>query len=359
MDVCRKLFGNDFMPHGHCYYWRADVLWMNVAGDLLTAIAYFIIPLGLYYYASKRKDLSFRPIFTLFSLFILSCGTTHILDIISVWNPIYYIEGAAKIFTGVVSLITAYVLIKIIPDALMIPSISETKKLYEELNQQNRALQRVAYATSHNMREPIRGLTIYAQRIKAKHKEALPKDVQEDLDYMIAEGNRMYDIIDSLMDYANINSENFPLEKVSLKNVLNHVATSLRVSFNETNTKLTFDNLPEIKGNENLLFMLFQKLINNSIRFRGENNPVINITSSVNDTSCVITYTDNSIGFDMQHHDRVFEMFEGLHTEVSKRSSGMGLAITKRIIDLHHGEITVFSEEGNGVKFTIVLPMYS
>src|SRR5690606_23195802 len=118
MDFFRRLFESDFMPHGHCYFWKPEVLWTNVIGDATIVLAYFTIPFALYYFISKRKDIRYPGIFILFALFIFSCGLTHLLDIISVWIPIYRFEGLLKLFTGIISITTAAFLIKAIPDLL-------------------------------------------------------------------------------------------------------------------------------------------------------------------------------------------------------------------------------------------------
>ena len=118
-----KLFNSsDFMPHGHCYFWRPEILWLHVVSDALIAVAYFSIPLALIYLVRKRDDLPFRWLFWLFGLFIVACGTTHILSIVTVWTPIYRLDGVAKAITALASVGTAAALVPIIPKALGLAS---------------------------------------------------------------------------------------------------------------------------------------------------------------------------------------------------------------------------------------------
>ncbi len=117
-----------FMPHGHCYQWNEAILWPTVAGDALTGVAYFSIPFMLFYLAQKRKDLVQKHVFILFGMFILSCGATHLLDIWTVWDPVYDIASLVKVITGLLSLGTALVLLRSLPKILLIPS-SETLAL--------------------------------------------------------------------------------------------------------------------------------------------------------------------------------------------------------------------------------------
>lgn len=125
---------DSFMPHGHCYLWRPDILWLNVLSDLGIAIAYFAIPIITYYLLSKRKDTPFLSIIRMFSIFILACGITHVLSVWNVWNGDYGIHGIAKAITAIISVATAIMLIPVIPKVLEYRSP-------EQLEATNQALQ--------------------------------------------------------------------------------------------------------------------------------------------------------------------------------------------------------------------------
>ncbi|BDX04922.1 hybrid sensor histidine kinase/response regulator [Planctobacterium marinum] len=129
-----NLFRVDFMPHGHCYLWKPEILWLNVLSDALIALSYFSIPVALYYFVWKREDLEFKGIFILFSLFIALCGITHLIGIVTVWNGAYGIHGMAKFATAVVSVMTAIQLCRMLPQALLIPSPREIKRVFEKAN---------------------------------------------------------------------------------------------------------------------------------------------------------------------------------------------------------------------------------
>ncbi|WP_188152407.1 PAS domain S-box protein [Teredinibacter waterburyi] len=120
-----SLFTGDFMPHGHCYYWRPDILWSNVISDLLIGIAYFVISALLLWLLFKRKNIRFRSVFLLFAAFILLCGLTHLFNIYTVWHGAYGIQGLLKIFTAIASVLTAVVLFRAIPLILSIPTPAE------------------------------------------------------------------------------------------------------------------------------------------------------------------------------------------------------------------------------------------
>src|SRR5690242_660264 len=102
----RIFVASDFMPHGHCYFWRPDVLWLNVLSDAVIALAYYSIPLVLLYFVLKRKDIPFNWMFLMFGLFIFLCGTTHVMNIITVWVPTYRLDGVIKLLTAIASIMT-------------------------------------------------------------------------------------------------------------------------------------------------------------------------------------------------------------------------------------------------------------
>ena len=117
-----------FIPHGHCYLWKPGLVGLHVVSDALTALAYYSIPLTLTYFVVKRRDVPFNWIFLLFGAFIISCGTTHLLEIWTLWHPNYWLSGFIKAFTAVVSLYTASELVSLLPQALAIPSTAQLEK---------------------------------------------------------------------------------------------------------------------------------------------------------------------------------------------------------------------------------------
>jgi PAS domain S-box-containing protein len=136
-ELIAGLFSVDaFIPHGHCYLWKPGLVWLNIISDSLIALAYYSIPLTLISFVEKRKDLPFGWIFFLFSAFIVSCGTTHLMEIWTLWHPIYWFAGTLKAVTGVISLYTAFMLVRLMPQALAIPSTSQLAIVNQELQQQ-------------------------------------------------------------------------------------------------------------------------------------------------------------------------------------------------------------------------------
>src|SRR6266849_1877172 len=118
VDFVRKLFASDFLPHGHCFFWQPDLVWLHVGSDALITLSYYSIPIALLYFVRRRRDLAFNWMFVMFGVFIFACGTTHLLQIWTLWIPTYRLEGVIKLFTAVVSMATAVALVPLIPKAL-------------------------------------------------------------------------------------------------------------------------------------------------------------------------------------------------------------------------------------------------
>ncbi|AFY95870.1 sensor histidine kinase [Chamaesiphon minutus] len=133
------LMSEFFIPHGHCYLWKTELVGLHLISDLTTAIAYFSIPLTLFHFVEKREDLPFNWIFNLFGAFIILCGTTHLLEVWTLWHPVYWLSGTVKAATGIVSAYTALVLVKLIPQALLLPSPAQLAATNQALEQQIRA----------------------------------------------------------------------------------------------------------------------------------------------------------------------------------------------------------------------------
>ena len=123
MDFLRQLFGSgDFQPHGFCYLWNARLVWLHAVSDLLIALAYLTIPVTLVWFIRKRRDLPFSWIFVCFGVFIVACGATHVLEVWNLWHANYWLAGVIKAVTAAASIVTAFLLIRLVPQALDLPS---------------------------------------------------------------------------------------------------------------------------------------------------------------------------------------------------------------------------------------------
>jgi PAS domain S-box-containing protein len=141
IDFLRQFFSTDgFMPHGMCYEWNPGVIWLNAVSDGLITLAYYSIPLTLVYFVHKRKDLQFVWIFICFALFIVACGTTHLMEVLTIWHPFYWLTGSIKAVTAIVSIVTAILLAKLVPTALALPGPGKMAEANRILSERTREL---------------------------------------------------------------------------------------------------------------------------------------------------------------------------------------------------------------------------
>ncbi len=140
-DFLKNLFGSDFMPHGHCYLWRPELVWLHALSDGLIAVSYYFIPLALMYFVRKRKDLPFHWIFIMFGIFILGCGTTHLMEIWTLWHGTYRLAGVLKAITALASVATAVAFVPLIPRAMALPSPAQLQTANADLEVKSQQIQ--------------------------------------------------------------------------------------------------------------------------------------------------------------------------------------------------------------------------
>lgn len=177
-EFFKSLFSsNSFMPHGHCYLWRSDILWLNAGSDAVIALAYYAIPAFLVYLVNKRKDLAFNWIFIMFALFILACGTTHIVEIWTIWNPQYGIQGIVKLFTAGISMATAFALVPLMPKALALPSVKDLEESSHELQRLNKELLQVNATLEYRVAEKTKDTAALAAIVRNSNDPIISSDV--------------------------------------------------------------------------------------------------------------------------------------------------------------------------------------
>jgi len=140
------IFSTDFMPHGFCYRWAPEVLWLNALADVAITLSYYMIPLALATFVRKRPDVPFHWMFVMFGIFIFGCGTTHLMEVWTIWHPAYRLAGIIKAITALASAATAVLLVRLIPQAMAIPSPAQLRMANAKLAEEVQARQRLERA---------------------------------------------------------------------------------------------------------------------------------------------------------------------------------------------------------------------
>lgn len=230
------------------------------------------------------------------------------------------------------------------------------RQLAERLASSNHDLQQFAYVASHDLQEPLRTVISFSNLLKKKTGDSLSPDAQKYLVVIVESVERMQQLIRDLLLYARVETQGQPLVPVDLNTPLTNAIKGLEASISETETKIIFDELPEVLGDENQLARLFQNLLSNSIKFRSEKPPEIHINVSEEDGNAKLSISDNGIGISMEYAERIFEIFQRLHSISQYPGTGIGLAVCKKIVERHGGNITL-QPSSEGTRFELTLPL--
>ena len=223
------------------------------------------------------------------------------------------------------------------------------------LKRSNQELEQFAYVASHDLQEPLRMVSSYTQLLERRYKDQLDQDARDFIFFAVDGANRMQHLINDLLDYSRVTTRGKPFAKLDLSTVLGHAIANLQKKVQETGALIVNDDLPFVYGDEVQLVRVFQNLLDNAMKFRGTDPPRINVSAKTLDEKIQISITDNGIGIDKIYSDRVFTIFQRLHTKIEYPGTGIGLAICKRTIERHGGKIWFESEPGKGTTFSFTL----
>ncbi len=226
----------------------------------------------------------------------------------------------------------------------------------EELARSNAELEQLAYVASHDLQEPLRMITSYLQLLEQRYKDRIDADANEFIAFAVDGAKRMQTLIDDLLAYSRLGSRARALQPTSCADIVSDALRYLGTAIEESGAKVVCGNLPTVMGDETQLTQLFQNLIANAIKFSEDGSQVIRIDAEDAGNAWCVSVRDNGIGIAPEYFERIFVMFQRLHSRAKYPGTGIGLALCKRIVDHHHGRIWVESEIGQGSVFKFTLP---
>jgi len=230
------------------------------------------------------------------------------------------------------------------------------RKKTEELARSNEDLEQFAYVASHDLQEPLRMVTSYVQLLSKRYKAKLDADANEFIDFAVDGAVRMRKLINDLLTYSRVGTQGKELSPTDSEAVLAQSVNDLKVTIEENGALVTHDPLPTVMADSPQLEQLFQNLIGNAIKFRGNEPPHVHISASRNGKGWIFSIRDNGIGFAPEYSERVFVIFQRLHSRQEYAGTGIGLAICKKIVERHGGHIWVESDVGKGAIFRFTIP---
>lgn len=229
-------------------------------------------------------------------------------------------------------------------------------QLTADLRNSNRDLEQFAYVASHDLQEPLRKITSFADLLVRRYGGQFDETGQRYINYMVDGARRMSQLINHLLTYSRLGTHGKAFAAMQLDDALDIALDNLQISLEQTGAVVRRGTLPTVTADVAQIGQLFQNLIGNALKYRGEDTPLVLIEARRREDAWEVRVTDNGLGIAKQHQDRVFRMFQRLHTAQEYPGAGIGLSFCKRIVERHGGRIWVESEEGKGSTFHFTLP---
>jgi light-regulated signal transduction histidine kinase (bacteriophytochrome) len=233
----------------------------------------------------------------------------------------------------------------------------EIQRWAQELTRSNAELEHFAYIASHDLQEPLRMITSYMQLLERRYSGKLDDDASEFIGYAVDGATRMQGLINGLLAYSRVARQGEKFKTTDCNAVVESALENLQVSIEESGTEIERGEMPIVMGDETQLVQLFQNLIGNAIKFTDNHKPKIAIHAEQRDGDWLFSVKDNGIGISSENIDRIFMVFQRLHSRKEYPGTGIGLAVCKKIVERHQGQIWVESEPGEGSTFYFTLPM--
>lgn len=377
---------DEFMPHGMCYMWRQDILLLNVVSDILIAAAYFSIPFFLYYFFNRRPNMPFRNVIGMFTIFIFSCGVTHLIGVWNVWHGNYGIQGIAKAVTATASVATALMLIPVMPQLMALRSPIELEKANDalqnevqerkksetkrrSLEKQSRQLEQeiahigrintmgqMATGLAHELNQPLTAImqnsdSALIELRKSDFEVDELRDILKDLE---AQAFRAGEIIKALRQFVRKDDDG--VTEFDLNKLIQQTLQLFDNDIKKFGVHITsnLNSIPRVTWARVQIAQLIVNLVQNSINAVLENkvkHPSIIVSSSYDAGNVTVTVEDNGIGIP----DKL-DLFMPFVSS-SSEGLGMGLSICRTIVDMHEGNIWYDEESDLTTRVGFTLPV--
>jgi len=366
-EAIRQLFDtSDFPARWRCGHWTPVHGWFHIIADVAIAGAYSMIPLALAtYWWVKRKELAFPRMFWLFAAFIFSCGSTHLVEAIIFYEPVYRFSALMKVLTAVVSWTAVFSLFRIAPKALELPGLHRanallhdqltvTKRAEEALERSNRDLVAFTSLVTHDLRNPLNSAVFATEMARDSLKRGEMDQIPLMLDKALESLRQMEALVKELHADSLVRSVAGELRATPLAEVVESARANLAPLIGSSQASIEVTALPEVTGNRTMLVQLFINLFENSIKYRDGSAPFIRVEASATPAGTLVEVSDNGRGIPVGQMGLIFD--HGFRAENAEGipGSGLGLAFCRRIMEAHGGEISVSNRPEGGAVIRLL-----
>jgi signal transduction histidine kinase len=335
-----------------------------ITGEELSLAIFYIFPISFIVWFTNRNATIFMCIISSVIEFAANsaAGRTYSNYLITFWNSALLL-GFFLLYAFILSMLQKEYRSRIKLIYELQDSLTQLKHTRDELEQKsqdlarsNIDLQQFAYAASHDLQAPLRGVEGFVNLFSRRYKGKLDTKADEFIEFIIDGVKRMQVLIKDLLEYSQIGAKEIHWKPMESELAVTQALANLKTAIEESSAIVTYENLPRIMGDSSQMSSLFQNLIGNAIKYRKEEPPKIHITAERKGDEWLFSVNDNGIGIDPNNSDRIFVVFQRLHTREEYEGTGIGLAICKRIVERHKGNIRIASEPGKGSTFYFTIP---
>jgi len=373
LDHFQRLFSVDFMPHAYCLR-EPGLIAIHAVADGIIAFSYLLIPAALVILVRRQRDIAFPWMFALFAVFILGCGATHVLAVVTLWRPIYRFDALLKIITALASIGTAVMLFRLLPQLMLIPSPAQLREVNARLEETAAAAEAASLAKgtflstmSHEIRTPMNAILGYAQLMLRD--PGLGADAKANLQIIGRSGEHLMRLINNILDMSKIEAGRTEINTITfnLYRVLDDLAEMfrLRSEAKALRFELLVDGepVPYVLADEGKIRQVLINLLGNSIKFTKRGYVKLHVTlekRSAGQLWLSARIEDSGSGMTAPELEKLFQPFRqserGLNVQ---EGTGLGLAISRQFARLMGGDITVSSDPGQGSVFRFEVPIES
>jgi signal transduction histidine kinase len=380
IDFFNRMLGTESWPaRWYCGRWTEFHGWLYIISDFLIWAAYFAIPIILLTFITKKKDVPLPRVFWLFGAFILLCGLTHLMDAIIFWWPAYRLSAFIRLLTSIVSWLTLFSLIKVLPQALALKTSQEfeqellkRKEVEESLRlaiqraeESEKAKQMFLANMSHEIRTPMNAIIGFATLLEESGLTSKQKEWIMPIKYS---GDNLLRIINDILDFSKIEAGRLELDEreLNIRKLVKSCVDTFRPKAKEKKLKLDFlidEKIPKlVKGDQLRINQILLNLLSNAIKFTPQGSVYLHIgLNGIQKGIADIQFSvsDTGIGIPKEKHSTIFESFSQASNSITNTygGTGLGLSISQKLVELQGGKMKMESIEGSGSVFSFNIPL--